>query len=259
MRNVGRKLAFVIAATNHGSMIVNRFDHRMLDTDRGYGVGYQLLETGSCDAIEVELSTQLLELRRRYHGDGVLALDCGANIGVHAIEWATAMSGWGSVMAIEPQERVYYALAGNIALNNCFNAVAMHAAVAAESGVICGPDARLSDAVELRQSRAAAARQQRIHRPDHRLFGRKQRSRAEDRARCAGAAARRSDQARYRGHGTGGAGRRQADGRTLPADRAGRDRSRSRARICAPGCSSATTWSSMPAPICSPSTAATKP
>ena len=139
MRNVGRKLAFVLAATNHGSMILNQFDHRMLDTDRGYGVGYQLLESGSCDALEVELATQLLELRRRYHGDGVLALDCGANIGVHAIEWATAMSGWGSVMAIEPQERIYYALAGNIALNNCFNAVAMHAAVAAESGVIWVP------------------------------------------------------------------------------------------------------------------------
>ncbi len=139
MRNVGRKLAFVLAATNHGSMIVNRFDQRMLDTDRGYGVGYQLLETGSCDSLEVELATQLLELRRRYHGDGVLALDCGANIGVHTVEWATAMSGWGSVMAIEPQERLYYALAGNIALNNCFNAVAMQAAVGAESGVITVP------------------------------------------------------------------------------------------------------------------------
>ncbi len=139
MRNVGRKLAFVLAATNHGSMIVNRFDQRMLDTDRGYGVGYQLLETGSCDAIEVELTTQLLELRRRYHGDGVLALDCGANIGVHTVEWATAMTGWGSVMAVEPQERLYYALAGNIALNNCFNAVAMHAAIAAENGVIPVP------------------------------------------------------------------------------------------------------------------------
>jgi hypothetical protein len=29
MRNVGRKLAFVLAATNHGTMITNRFDYRM--------------------------------------------------------------------------------------------------------------------------------------------------------------------------------------------------------------------------------------
>lgn len=139
MRNVGRKLAFVLAATNHGSLIVNRFDQRMLDTDRGYGVGYQILETGSYEPLEVELAMQLLELRRRYHGDGVLALDCGANIGANTIEWAAAMTGWGSVMAFEPQERIYYALAGNIALNNCFNAVAMPAAVAAESGVIIVP------------------------------------------------------------------------------------------------------------------------
>ena len=139
MRNVGRKLAFVLAATNHGSMIVNRFDQRMLDTDRGYGVGHQLLETGVYDGLEIELSTQLLELRHRYHGDGVLALDCGANIGVHAVEWATAMTGWGSVMAFEPQERIYYALAGNIALNNSFNAVAMQAAVGAESGIMSMP------------------------------------------------------------------------------------------------------------------------
>ncbi len=29
MRNVGRKLAFVLAATNHGTMITNRFDYRV--------------------------------------------------------------------------------------------------------------------------------------------------------------------------------------------------------------------------------------
>ena len=65
-----------------------------------------------------------------------MAIDCGANIGVHTIEWASAMTGWGSVLAIEAQERVYYALAGNIAINNCFNAIAVHAAVSSESGVM---------------------------------------------------------------------------------------------------------------------------
>ena len=33
MRNVGRKLAFVLAASNHGTMIVNRFDYRMSGPD----------------------------------------------------------------------------------------------------------------------------------------------------------------------------------------------------------------------------------
>ena len=46
------------------------------------------------------------------------------------------MTGWGSVIAIEAQERIYYALAGNIAINNCFNAIAMHAAVSSEPGVM---------------------------------------------------------------------------------------------------------------------------
>jgi FkbM family methyltransferase len=97
-----------------------------------------------------------LEARRRYHGDGVVAIDCGANIGAHTIEWSIAMIGWGSVIAIEAQERIYYALAGNIALNNCFNAIAMHAAVSSETGTmkIPSPDrltASSFGSLELRQ------------------------------------------------------------------------------------------------------------
>jgi FkbM family methyltransferase len=139
MRNVGRRLAFVLAASNHGTMIINRFDYRMSAPDAGIGVGYQLLEAGAFDPLEVELALQLIEARRRCHGDGVVAIDCGANIGVHTVEWATAMTGWGSVIAIEAQERIYYALAGNIAINNCFNAIAMHAAVSSEPGIMNVP------------------------------------------------------------------------------------------------------------------------
>jgi FkbM family methyltransferase len=136
MRNVGRKLAFVLASTNHGAMIVNRFDYRMVGPDSGFGVGFQMLERAAFDPVEVELAVQLLETRRRYFGDGAVAIDCGANIGAHTVEWAIAMTGWGSVISIEAQERIYYALAGNITLNNCFNAIAMHAAVSSESGVM---------------------------------------------------------------------------------------------------------------------------
>jgi FkbM family methyltransferase len=46
------------------------------------------------------------------------------------------MTGWGSVLSIEAQERIYYALAGNIAINNCFNAFAVHGAVSSEGGVL---------------------------------------------------------------------------------------------------------------------------
>ena len=68
-----------------------------------------------------------------------MALDCGANIGVHTLEWAKHMHGWGRVMAFEAQERIFYALAGNIALNNCFNAQALWAAVGETVGDIGVP------------------------------------------------------------------------------------------------------------------------
>ena len=140
MHNVGRRLAFVLASSNHGTMIVNRFDYRMVDEKRGYGVGYQILENACFDPNEVKLAIDLLALRRSHFGDGVVAIDCGANIGVHTIEWATAMTGWGSVLSIEAQERIYYALAGNLAINNCFNARAIHAAVSNAPGVMKIPN-----------------------------------------------------------------------------------------------------------------------
>jgi hypothetical protein len=58
MRNVGRKLAFVLASSNHGTMIINRFDYRMTGPDAGIGVGFQLLEAGAFDSVEVELAVQ---------------------------------------------------------------------------------------------------------------------------------------------------------------------------------------------------------
>ena len=139
MRNPRRKIAFVLAASDHGTMIVNRFDYRMVDEQRGFGVGFQILEGSSFDPQEIDVALSLLMLRRQYFGDGVVALDCGANIGVHTVEWAKRMSGWGRVVAIEAQERLFYALAGNIAVNNCFNARAMHAAVAAKLGTMRMP------------------------------------------------------------------------------------------------------------------------
>jgi FkbM family methyltransferase len=130
-----RKIAFVLAASSHGPLIVDRFDYHRAG-DRLFGVGGEILEWSVFDPAEVELMLSLLRHRRRYFGDGVIAIDCGANIGVHTVECATEMTGWGSILAIEAQERLYYALAGNIALNNCFNARAVHAAVGARDGAI---------------------------------------------------------------------------------------------------------------------------
>lgn len=137
MKNI-RPIAFVLISSSHGSMLVNRHDYRMTEKG-GYGVGYQLLNTSAYDLKEVNLALKLLVSRRQNFGDGVVAIDCGANIGVHTLEWAQAMHGWGEVIAFEAQERIYYALAGNIALNNCFNAKAIWAAVGSSKGEISVP------------------------------------------------------------------------------------------------------------------------
>ncbi|SNT32280.1 methyltransferase, FkbM family [Noviherbaspirillum humi] len=133
-----RPAAFVLASTNHGSMLVNRHDYRLLP-EGGYGVGFQLLNAGCFDPEEVNSVMQLLLLRREHFGAGVVALDCGANVGVHTLEWARLMHGWGQVLAFEAQERIFYALAGNIALNNCFNARAFWAAIGGQTGAIRAP------------------------------------------------------------------------------------------------------------------------
>lgn len=139
MTRIRKPAPFAILATGHGSMIVNRNDYHMVNAAEGVGVGLQLFATSLFDADEVDTVLELLKVRRAHFGDGLVALDCGANIGVHTVEWAALMTGWGAVIAFEPQERIYYALAGNIAINNLFNARAVHAAVGATSGVMQMP------------------------------------------------------------------------------------------------------------------------
>jgi FkbM family methyltransferase len=134
MEKPRRPQAFIIASTDHGTMIVNRFDQYASAPNHIIGAGFQLLNKASYDPEEVSLLLTVLNIRRNYYGDGVVALDCGANLGVHTVEWAKHMTGWGVVMAFEAQERIFYALAGNIAINNCFNARAVNAALTKEPG-----------------------------------------------------------------------------------------------------------------------------
>jgi FkbM family methyltransferase len=134
-----RPQAYTVVSTDHGSMIVNRFDYKMIDDQHGYGVGFQLLNTGQYDMTEVGLCKFLLNKCLEENGPGVVAIDCGANIGVHTIEWAKMLFNKGSVIAFEPQEQVYYALCGNIAINNCFNVTAYNSAVGDVDEVISIP------------------------------------------------------------------------------------------------------------------------
>lgn len=125
-----QKVPFILASCVHGTMILTRLDYRRLsDTHNEFGVGTDILVHGEFDLDMVSITGGLLQARRDEHGPGVLALDIGANIGVYSVEWGRLMTGWGSILAFEPQERIYYALAGNIAINNLFNVRALNCAV----------------------------------------------------------------------------------------------------------------------------------
>jgi FkbM family methyltransferase len=134
------RLPFVLAASEHGTLIVNRYDYHVNPAVNGtFGVGLEILDTADYEAVERDAIAQLLGLRHRIFGDGAVVLDVGANIGAHTVAWSRFMGEWGRILAFEPQEWVFYALAGNLALNNCFNARAFYTAVGAENGTIGVP------------------------------------------------------------------------------------------------------------------------
>ena len=129
---MNRKLAFVLAAADTGTLIVNRLDY---DTNhQGLGGGACILENGDCEIREIMGGVQTLQALKQTRNTHLMVVDGGANIGYITVAWANAMRGWGDIIAIEPQERVYYALCGNIAINNCTNARAFRAVLDAEPG-----------------------------------------------------------------------------------------------------------------------------
>ena len=67
------------------------------------------------------------------------------------------MHGWGDILAFEPQERVFLALAGNVAINNCFNAYPRCAAIVTSApGAMRVPVADLHRPQLVRQSGTAS-------------------------------------------------------------------------------------------------------
>lgn len=129
-----RPAAFVLVSTDHGSMIVNTRDYENTAEGGQLGVGVEMFNYSHYDDAQLELLCKILELRRELHGNGVSVIDGGANIGAYTLEFARLMHGWGSVLAIEPQDRIAYALCGNVALNNCFNAKVLLAAIGITQG-----------------------------------------------------------------------------------------------------------------------------
>lgn len=138
-RNHVSPIPFVLMSTAAGPMIVNRLDQHAVNAESGFGVAWELLNHGSYAKDHGELLQNILLTRRECFGDGVMAVDCGAHIGMYTVHWARMMADWGHVIGIEAQERLFYALAGNLTLNNCFNAKAVWGVVGGYNGTVRVP------------------------------------------------------------------------------------------------------------------------
>lgn len=117
--------AFKIHAGDYGNMIIYKLD----------GIGPYYMAEGWYEKTETKVAIDFLKKE-----PGTTVIDLGANIGSFAIAVAKQLDGMGQVIAVEPQERLFYALAGNIALNNLFNARAIWAAASDAVGSILVPN-----------------------------------------------------------------------------------------------------------------------
>ena len=139
---MSNRSAFVLVSAMGQSLIVNRNDYNPMEPTQG--VGIELLEHGTHEIGIGTLVAKLAIERKRAYGQGVVIVDAGANIGHLTCFWARIMDGasgapWGRILAIEPQEWPFYALCGNVALNNCFNAKCVRAALGATAGYCSFP------------------------------------------------------------------------------------------------------------------------
>src|SRR4051812_41391509 len=98
MFHPSRPAPFILMSSDHGTMIVNRMDYS-LQGEGAIGVSVELFNFSHYDNAQLELLSQVLDMRREAAGDGLVVLDGGANIGCYTIELARQMAGWGTVIA----------------------------------------------------------------------------------------------------------------------------------------------------------------
>ncbi|MCW3476676.1 FkbM family methyltransferase [Limobrevibacterium gyesilva] len=112
-----------LAVCRHGPMLFNKYDQY---------VGASLRKYGEFSPGEAELFAQVI-------GPGASVVEVGANIGAHTVGLSRLVGPAGVVHAFEPQRIVFQTLCANLALNNCANVHAHHAAVGAATGEILVP------------------------------------------------------------------------------------------------------------------------
>jgi FkbM family methyltransferase len=119
---------FILTATDYGPMIVSGIDT---------GVGCELIVRRCHEPEVVDFGISLILKCHELYGSGVTVADIGANVGSCTIPWGKALrDGAGTVMAYEPQEKVFYCLAGNIVLNNLMNVHAKQLVISDFAGIM---------------------------------------------------------------------------------------------------------------------------
>ena len=113
----------VLVHTDHGLMIVNRFDCN----HDNVGQGQWLLDHGSVGSVEAWNCIKALG----DHSCPVI-IDIGANIG-NFTTWMAKAYPQGRIYAVEPQRSVFQILNGNMAINNFYNIYTYNCAIGSEN------------------------------------------------------------------------------------------------------------------------------
>lgn len=130
LNNPLRPMVFVLGSLANGTVIYSLNDcSKDKDGREVHGAGKIFQRDSQLDVAKSNLMRNILNELKKVRGNKLIALDCGANIGIHTIAMAQILYPEGKVIAYEPQEWIYYCLCGNLALNNLHNATATRMAI----------------------------------------------------------------------------------------------------------------------------------
>lgn len=121
-----KKSTNVLVSSDHGLMIVNRFD----GDQNANGHGAWLLDHGNGCVPEAFRSFEILKER-----PNPVIFDVGANIGCFTTLLARVLPN-STIHAFEPQRHVFQMLSGNIAINNFYNVHTINCAVSNYNGTL---------------------------------------------------------------------------------------------------------------------------
>ena len=116
----------VLVSTDHGLMIVNRFDCNQQQV----GHGQWLLDHGNVSTVEASYCYSAI-----HDIQNPVIFDIGANIGTITTWMANAFP-LGKVYSFEPQRSVFQMLCGNVAINNLYNVYTHNLALGKENTFI---------------------------------------------------------------------------------------------------------------------------